>query len=365
MLSGMVFSSQAITMMVAAPIWGFIADRYGRKLMIERAMFGGAVILLLMAYAQSAEQLVLIRAIQGLITGTVSAASALIAAMTPKKRLGFAMGVLQVGLGAGIAFGPMIGGAIADAYGYSSAFYVTSVLMVISGLLVLFGIQEDFSRTTKESIGSSFLLDWKEIIKTSGVPAILGMRFISSLGRMIVVPIAPLFVASLMSDQGLLNTMTGLIVGVSAGATTISSYFMGKLGDRTGHRRVLMFSGLISALLYILQSFVVSEWQLLFFQLLTGFFLGGIIPMISALLARYVSSGHEGSVFGLDSSVNSGARALAPLLGGYIASSISLRSAFTAAGIIYILIFIGSIFFIPANGIQTGDKSKKTFETEN
>ena len=67
--SGMVFSSQAITMMIASPIWGTMADRYGRKLMVERAMFGGAVIVLLMAFVQSAEQLVLLRAIQGFITG--------------------------------------------------------------------------------------------------------------------------------------------------------------------------------------------------------------------------------------------------------------------------------------------------------
>jgi DHA1 family multidrug resistance protein-like MFS transporter len=54
-LAGLVFSSQAFTMMLAAPIWGTIADRYGRKLMVERAMFGGSIILLLMAFVRSAE----------------------------------------------------------------------------------------------------------------------------------------------------------------------------------------------------------------------------------------------------------------------------------------------------------------------
>ena len=76
--------------------------------MVVRAMFGGAVILLMMAFVRSAEELVVLRAIQGLITGTVAAANALLASVAPRNRIGYAMGLLQVGLGAGIAFGPLI-----------------------------------------------------------------------------------------------------------------------------------------------------------------------------------------------------------------------------------------------------------------
>ena len=59
-LAGAVFSAQAITMMIASPIWGAVADRYGRKLMVERAMFGGAVIMLLMGFVRSGEELVFV-----------------------------------------------------------------------------------------------------------------------------------------------------------------------------------------------------------------------------------------------------------------------------------------------------------------
>jgi DHA1 family multidrug resistance protein-like MFS transporter len=95
--AGMVYSAQAMTMMIASPIWGAVADRYGRKLMVQRAMFGGAVMMLLMAFARSAEALALLRAAQGLVTGVISAASALVAAVAPRERTGYAMGLLQVG----------------------------------------------------------------------------------------------------------------------------------------------------------------------------------------------------------------------------------------------------------------------------
>ena len=64
-LAGLVYSAQAFTMMLASPVWGALADRYGRKLMVQRAMFGGAVLLFLMALVRSAEELVLLRGMQG------------------------------------------------------------------------------------------------------------------------------------------------------------------------------------------------------------------------------------------------------------------------------------------------------------
>ena len=110
LLAGLVFSGQAFTMMLTAPLWGSIADRFGRKLMVERAMFGGVIILGMMAFARSGEDLVILRAVQGMITGTVAAVNALVAATAPREHAGYAMGFTQVGLGAGVALGPMIGG---------------------------------------------------------------------------------------------------------------------------------------------------------------------------------------------------------------------------------------------------------------
>ena len=112
--AGLVLSVQGLTMMVTAPFWGVAADRFGRKKMIMRAMFGGAITMAMMAFAQTAEQLIVIRAMQGLVTGTVSANNALVAAATPRHRVGFAMGTLQLGLWVGVAIGPLMGGIIAD-----------------------------------------------------------------------------------------------------------------------------------------------------------------------------------------------------------------------------------------------------------
>ena len=359
-LAGMVFSAQAFTMMIASPIWGIIADRYGRKLMVERAMFGGAVMLLLMAFVHSAEELVILRAIQGLITGSVAAANALVASEAPRERTGYAMGVLQVGLGSGVALGPLIGGAIADFFGYSAAFFVTAGLIFLSGVLVFFGVEEDLvpaDRFTKRA--SNFIAQWRHILAAPGVIMTYSLRFMNRLGRMMILPMIPLFIETLLRDTARINTFTGLVIGVGAATTTLSSIYLGRLGDRIGHRRIVIVGVVIASLLYLPQSLVMAGWQLLVLQALIGVAMGGIIPGLSALLTRYTQSGEEGAVFGLDNSIQAAARSVAPLIGAGVAMWFGLRAVFIAAALFYLIAGFLAAWRLPRSEppIQVGQES--------
>ncbi|MBP1775961.1 MAG: major facilitator superfamily 1, partial [candidate division NC10 bacterium] len=135
-VSGLVFSVQAFTMAIASPFWGVVADRFGRKLMVMRASLGGSVVILLMGFVANAEQLVALRAVQGLLTGVIAAANALIASVVPRERTGYAMGLLQVGLWSGVSFGPLVGGILSDVFGFRVTFAITSVILLLSGLAV-------------------------------------------------------------------------------------------------------------------------------------------------------------------------------------------------------------------------------------
>jgi DHA1 family multidrug resistance protein-like MFS transporter len=149
-----------------------------------------------------------------------------------------------------------------------------------------------------------------------------------------------------------LNTFTGLVVGISAATSTISSIFFGRLGDRVGHRIILVNSMAAAGLLYIPQVAVQAGWQILVLQALVGVGAGGIMPSISALQARFTRPGLEGAVYGLDSSIVSGARPLAPIIGSAIAVSLSLRIAFPITGIILILGAFISALILPKGASQ-------------
>lgn len=358
LLSGLVYSGQAFAMMVASPIWGALADRFGRKLMVVRSMYGGTIILLLMAFVTSAEQLVVLRTLQGLITGTVAAANALLASIAPRRESGYAMGMLQVGFSVGLALGPLVGGVAADALGYSATFYLTALLLLLAGLTVTFGIHEDFKPVSrKEGRKVNLVRSWLSLLGLPGVSMAYVMRFITGMGRMITIPIVPLFIQGLLSDSTSVNTFTGLVMGISSGATMVSTVFLGKLGDRRGYRKVLVISLLVLVGGYTLQGYVTVGWQFLVLQALIGTALGGVVPIISAILANYIKAGDEGLAFGLDNSVMAAGRGVAPVLGGAVATAWGYPVTFVATGVVFAVAAGLAMWRLPASKRAAGEVS--------
>lgn len=356
--AGMVFSSQALTMTISAPIWGAVADRYGRKLMVQRAIFSGVLLLILMGFARSAEELTLLRAIQGLSTGTVAAASALVAAETPRHRMGYSMGVVQLALWLGVAIGPMIGGILADSYGFRAPNFVAAALLFIAGIAVHFGVKEVFNPEHREKNRSKgFVSEWRHVLSMKGVLQTYSIRFMMGLCRSMLIPVIPLYVMMLMMDDTFtlipepfayfsmafigISTITGLVVGAESAASTVSGIYFGRLGDRIGHRRVIMICSVIGFVFFFPQAFVNDVWQLLALMFLGGIAVGGLVAAPSALLTHFTERGEEGAVFGLDNSVVAAARAIAPLLGSGIAAIFGLRVAFIVASVL-----IGTVVII-------------------
>jgi len=157
--AGIAISASGIAMFFSAPLWGIVADRWGRKPMVLRAMFGAGVVLALVGLAPNIYYVVALRFTQGLLSGTVAAASALVAASTPRNKMPFAMGLLMVAVFGGQSFGPLAGGFIADSVGYKAAFFITGGLLFSGGFIVLLFVKEKFERPAKgQSASLSSLL---------------------------------------------------------------------------------------------------------------------------------------------------------------------------------------------------------------
>ena len=338
--AGLVFSSQALTMMLSAPVWGVVADRWGRKPMIVRAAIGGAVTIALMGFVQNAEQLVVLRVIQGLVTGTVAAANALVAASTPKERSGEALGLLQMGSWIGIAVGPVIGGVIGDAVGFRESFWITAVLLGLCTVAVVFGVHEEFQPVPRPK--RNLFAGYWDLLHAPDMAALYSVGFLNSLGRSVIIPVAALFMAQLMHSDAHVATMTGLMMGAYAFVGSASSAWLGKLGDRIGHS-VLLFVGMVLAVVFYLgQPFVTTAWQLVLLQALTGLSTGAAVPALGALMNLRTPAGAQGATYGLDNSVQSGARMLAPMIGAGIATWLGIRGVFVASIVIYtVAAFVG------------------------
>ncbi len=336
--SGMIFSAHAVTMAVMAPIWGSLADRYGRKPMVERAMFGGALVIGLMALARSAPQLALLRALQGMLTGTVAAANTLVASTAPRDRVGYAMGLLQMAIYLGSSIGPLLGGFIADRLGFHATFLTTSGLLLAGGLMVAVRVHEDFSPPPRSgmSAGTALWDNLRRVLSSLPLVSVLSVRFLMRLAARALSPMLPLVVQSL-APAGAAATLSGLVQGVNSAAGAIGAVLLGRLSDRWGERRVLLLCALGSATLHIPQYFVGNIAALTLLQAGSGFVMGGTITALSATLAALAPPGRQGTVYGVESTVTSVANAVGPMLSTALAVVGGLRMPFLGAATLFAL----------------------------
>jgi DHA1 family multidrug resistance protein-like MFS transporter len=220
-------------------------------------------------------------------------------------------------------------------------FAITSVILLLSGLGVWIWVHDPFVRADHAPAGSlRFVRDWGRVLSNARLTWTLGLRLLVAMGRATLEPLLPLFVALLTSESAGVGTLTGLIVGASSAASIATSVWLGRLGDRIGHGRVILWCAVVATVAYLPQSIVTGVWQLLGLQALAGASVGGLIPSLAALLARHSQRGDEGCVYGIDNSVQSIGRAVAPLLGAACAVWFSLRGAFLATSVIFAAVAI-------------------------
>ncbi len=355
--SGLLMSGQAIMMAIFAPIWGSLADRYGRKLMLERAIFGATISLTLMGFVKTPQQLLVLRMIQGCLTGTVAAATTLVAGVVPRERSGFALGLLQMSIFAGVSVGPLVGGVIADTLGYRSAFFFTGACLFASGLGVTFFVHEDFKRPQSEpGVGRSHWWDGLAmVLRSRDMLLVLSARLMTRTGARIVMPVLPLFVATLLPPSARVATMTGIVTGAGAAASSVGAAVLGRTGDQIGHRRVLLASAVTAAVFYAAQAAVTNVTQLILLQFCVGAALAGTISSLTALLATRAPEGRQGAVYGIDTSVVAGANALGPMMGASLAVVLGNRATFLVAAGVLALAAVVINWMLPRSG-ELGDE---------
>ena len=320
--AGILGTAPGLLFAAFAPIWGSLADKYGRKMMVMRAMFGGAVLLTLMGMVNSVSQLLVLRLLQGMVTGTVAAAAALVSSITPSRRLGYSLGLMQTAVFAGMSVGPLLGGMTADRFGYRITFRIAGAFLLLGGCVVLWGAKERFSRPSPEVEQANGGL--RKLAHNRGFPTMLAVFFLINLGATIVAPIFPLFVEKLAGPKVKAATATGLILAVSGLVAAITASIIGRLGDRVGHKKVLTGCTLFSGLFCIPQAFALGA--------------GGTGPTVNAIIAKIAPRDSYGKAYGLAFSVSRLGGAVGPLLGGLVASQLGLRIPFVIMGVLLVMI---------------------------
>jgi MFS transporter, DHA1 family, multidrug resistance protein len=325
-----------VTMAICAPLWGILADRFGRKLMVIRSMLAGAVILGLMGLATSPWHILILRILQGMSTGTVTASVTLVSSITPVENLGLSLGIVQTGLLVGNAVGPFLGGVLADHLGYRIPCGLAFIILSLGALMVALCATEKF--TPHEDVKTNGFKTIHGILKTDGFTVILSIFFLIYVISTMIAPILPLFIQELSGNAANVATLTGTFIGVAGLLSGITSFYIGRLGDRFGHTRVLIISLIATGIISIPQALANNLWVLFFERCLLGIAVGGIVPTVNALVSNTISRERVGSAYGLTSSVTCLGIGVGPFIGGGLAAAFGLRWPFVIMGAVSLVI---------------------------
>lgn len=332
--TGIIVAASSVSLALAQPFWGNLADRFGRRPMVLRSMIGGSVTILIMGLVVSVEQLLVVRFLQGAVTGTVSASNTLAATTTPRHRLGFALGAMQVALFVGTSVGPLLGGVVADTFGFRAAFFVAGALMMAGAAIVSAFVREDFTRPAPDSTRRGVWAESRALLAMSIFSTLVGVIFLIQWGNTVVSPMLSLFVAELTASENA-ATAAGIVLGATGVASAVSALVVGRLSDRMGSGAIVPVCLAGATLTCFPQAFVQQVWQLLLLRVLFGLFLGGLMPTANALVAQLVPQERRGAAFGLTATASSLAHAAGPLSGAAVVTQWGLRAVFLVTGLVF------------------------------
>ncbi|WP_394791953.1 MFS transporter [Rhodoferax sp.] len=336
--SGLAFAATFLSAGLAAPLWGRMADRYGRKLMLIRASLGMAITMALIGVVANAWQLVALRLVAGLVGGYASGSMVLVATQTPKERTGWALGTLSSGFMAGNLLGPLVGGSLPPLIGIRATFFLAGGVIFIAFLATCFLIRETRPVRAPVAAGAAPARSlWAQIPDRRPVLAMLLTGLLLTLAHMSVEPIITVYIAQLLPPGGPVTWYAGLAMSAGALGNILAAPRLGKLADRVGYHRVIVACLLTAAVLLLPQAFVTNVWQLVGLRFLMGAALAGLLPCITSVIRHSVPAAVAGGVLGYATSSQYAGQVAGPLLGGLVGGHIGMRAVFLATSALMVL----------------------------
>ena len=334
----------SFSMMIFAPIWGIMGDRYGRKMMLVRANLAGGFVLYLMGVVDSIEGLIVLRILHGAFTGTVPAAQTLVATNTPDRNQGFAIGVIMAAVNAGTMAGNYFGGLCAEHFGPVFSFKLGGVLLFLSTALVVFAVRENFVKPVtlpSANTRSARLRRRRDSINSfkSGIPILLVIGYVSFL-YVYDSPYLSLYVdeifrhspaASGMTDEAVTSRVfgvTGWVSAVASIAATLGSVVVGIVMDKKLPAVVWAATAAVCAVGAVWIGSDASLFGLTAGRVVYLFFLSGLGSSLVVLLGRMTPSSKRGAAMGWAMTTRSIGWVVGPLTGGYISAKLGWSSSY-------------------------------------
>ena len=319
--SGISAGATGFALALTSPIWGRLADRYGRKPMLVRAMVGGGVSVGLMGLAQSALQLTVLRGIQGASSGTVAAATALVATETPAEHLAWALGILSSAISLGSAVGPAAGGLAANVVGLRAIFLGGGALLLLAMIPVLLVVRESPRRMARTAPPRT--MEVLRVARAGTIGALTVLIVAQGLLQTSYGAAQQLVVLRLLELTGAKDaqSLTGITFAAAGIATALASITYSRLLRRSNYRTVITAGAVLLGLALLGSAAAATAPSVIGAFVVASFFTGALIPALGAMIGLEAPAMVQATIFCVCSSAISLGFGLGPLIGGFTASA--------------------------------------------
>ncbi|MBI4307500.1 MAG: MFS transporter [Chloroflexi bacterium] len=325
---------------LVGPVWGTLADRYGRKTMVLRSTIGGAFVLALAGLSPSVSFLIVTRAIHGTLSGVNTAASALAASEAPSARLPFALGVIQMAFFLGTMGGPLVGGVLADAFGYRVPYFVMGGVLAVAFFVVLLFVHENFEPAKEAGPQLHPVQSVRLVLGMPNVVPLLGMLMVIRFGPFMLQPILAIFMQGMVPEGA--ATAAGVALSLLGLASAFAAVLIGRWGRPDRLLIAVLFASWAASVLYLPQVWVQSGVLSVALFGLLGLCQGTLLTSTNSLLSASVSREHQGIVFGVVQSASALAQGTAALVAGTMTIALGVRSVFAADTALFFLLGVAA-----------------------
>jgi MFS transporter, DHA1 family, multidrug resistance protein len=312
---------------VLSPFWGRLADRFGRKIMVERSIASFVVIMTAMAYVTEPWHVFALRAVQGLFAGYGALSLTMAAESAPPEKVASAIGTVQTAQRLGPALGPVIGGVTAQLVGIRQAFLVSAAFYAVALVLVFVLYKEPREAARASGRRRAGAVSFRDLLAFENFLLLMVVIFIVQLVDRSFGPVLPLFLMELGVDPGRVAMYAGILFSAAAFSAAAGNQLAARLLAARAPRALLAGACALcgaAVLPYVFRApvavlFVVTP----FFGLASGVAMTTAYTAASGLIPR----GSGGTGFGLLTTASLAGLAISPMLSGLLGAT-SLRAVF-------------------------------------
>ncbi|MBQ2268594.1 MAG: MFS transporter [Succinivibrio sp.] len=346
MWSGLVFAISFAISAFAAPLWGKLSDKMGKKPMIIRSSVLIAITYFLAGIVTTPFELFLVRAFQGVAAGLWPACLVMLSAYAPKKKLGFAMGLMQSANITGSILGPLLGGILATSFGMRNSFFIGAVALSLISITTILFIKEPPKQESTDPVNQK-APGYLSLLKDKNLLILLFVVGFTNFVIMQIQPIVALYVEKLNQSSHDVMILSGLVLSLGGFAGAIAAPIWGKAGQKHGFYKTLTLSLIVAGSLIAMQGLPNVLWLFALMQFVCGLAFSGIFPSANSILVLFTPSNIRGTGFGLLFSAQMVGGAIGPIIGGFLVTFLSFNSVYFASGSVLVVLGLYLITLAP------------------